>query len=682
MSNRVEAVTDEEGNGKVEAAVVDDERKKQKQPSWLRRGGSSGQIKSFAALSSSLLPAFGAGIDGNYPAIKKYVIAPYDPRYRNRPLVSWISLCCQCLDVLPVALISILGNRWWQMFLMVLVFYSAWASPFELAFQQVGSGSLIIFDLVVDVFFAIDIVISFFVAYFNSSTYLLVDDRRKIAKRYLTRPWFVMDVASTVPFQIIYRVLTGKRNGGTVFGIVNLLRLWRLRRASKLFARLEKDIRFSYFWTRYVKLICVTLFAVHSAACVYYWMAIHHRVKDHTWIGSLVPDFEERSIWLGYTYAMYWSITTLTTVGYGDLHAWNTGEKVFTIFLMLFNIGLTAYLIGNMTNLIVHAATRTFLMRDTIQKVSRFASKHRLSDGLREQMMAHLQLKFKTMELQQEEVIADLPKAIRSTIAQHLFQRTVEGTYLFKGVSKEFIVQLVSEMQAEYFPPKVDIIIENEIPTDLYIIVSGAVDVLTTKNGSEKFLSTLGPADVAGEIGVIFNIPQPFTVRSKRLSQVVRISHRHFMQIVQPYTEDGKIVFSNYIQFLKELSKDLIEEVPFVPELLKQMNEHEEPLEESQYLESSMPNDAGVEGPPAAAMGPASCDLAKRVTIHGHHPDATNKPERHAAGKLIILPDSMEELLKLAERTFEIAATRVVAADGAEIEEICTIREDDHLFIC
>lgn len=58
-------------------------------------------------------------------------------------------------------------------------------------------------------------------------------------------------------------------------------------------------------------------------------------------------------------------------------------------------------------------------------------------------MMSHLQLKFKTMELQQEEVIADLPKAIRSTIAQHLFQRTVEATYLFRGVSKEFIVQLV-----------------------------------------------------------------------------------------------------------------------------------------------------------------------------------------------------------------------------------------------
>lgn len=57
--------------------------------------------------------------------------------------------------------------------------------------------------------------------------------------------------------------------------------------------------------------------------------------------------------------------------------------------------------------------------------------------------MAHLQLKFKTVELQQDEVIADLPKAIRSSISQHLFQRTVETAYLFKGVSQDLIIQMV-----------------------------------------------------------------------------------------------------------------------------------------------------------------------------------------------------------------------------------------------
>jgi len=106
----------------------------------------------------------------------------------------------------------------------------------------------------------------------------------------------------------------------------------------------------------------VTLFAVHSAGCFYYWLAAHHKTSGNTWIGVQVKDFKHRSIWLGYTYSIYWSIVTLSTVGYGDLHAVNTGEKIFNMFYMLFNIGLTAYIIGNMTNLIVHAAVRTFAM--------------------------------------------------------------------------------------------------------------------------------------------------------------------------------------------------------------------------------------------------------------------------------------------------------------------------------
>ena len=59
-------------------------------------------------------------------------------------------------------------------------------------------------------------------------------------------------------------------------------------------------------------------------------------------------------------------------------------------------------------------------------------------------MMEHVTLKVKTAELQEEEVIEDLHKAIRSSIDQHLFRKTVESTYLFKGVSEDFIVQLVT----------------------------------------------------------------------------------------------------------------------------------------------------------------------------------------------------------------------------------------------
>jgi CRP-like cAMP-binding protein len=534
-------------------------------------------------------------------------------------------------------------------------------------------------DLVVDIFFAVDIIMTFFVAYLDKSTYLLVDDHKKIALRYVTKIWFVMDVASTLPFQYIYRAFTGKLHTSQAFGFLNLLRLWRLRRVSELFKRLEKDSFFSYFWTRLCKLICVTLFAVHLAGCVYYWLAAHHKNAENTWIGLEVTDFKHKSIWLGYIYSMYWSIVTLTTVGYGDLHAVNTEEKVFNMCYMFFNIGLTAYIIGNMTNLIVHSAVKTFYMRDAINEILRYASTNRLPEGLREQMLAHLQLKFKTAELQQEEVLDTLPKAIRSSIAEHLFRSTVEKAYLFKGVSEDLIIQLVSDMKAEYFPPKVEIILQNEIPTDFYILVSGSVEVLKYNNGVEQSLLKIGSADMAGEIGVMFNIPQPFTVRTKRLSQVIRISHHHFKQMVQPDNEDGKIIISNFSQYLNSLKKEVLDEIPFLTDMMASQNIEEIAINELQNNEASnSPEDVNVEG--TSETSSPLPKIPKRVIIHSYHPDE-NTSEGDGMRKLIHLPGSIEELFSLAEKKFGKRGSKILMEDSSEVEELNVLRDNDHLYI-
>lgn len=103
----------------------------------------------------------------------------------------------------------------------------------------------------------------------------------------------------------------------------------------------------------------MTLFVVHLAGCIFFLLAARYPDATHTWIGSSMADFHQESLWICYVTSMYWSITTLATVGYGDLHPVSSWEMTFDILYMLFNIGLSAYLIGNMTNLVVHGTSRT-----------------------------------------------------------------------------------------------------------------------------------------------------------------------------------------------------------------------------------------------------------------------------------------------------------------------------------
>lgn len=437
------------------------------------------------------------------------------------------------------------------MFLVILVIYSAWISPFDIAFLDKQNGALRIFDNIVNGFFAIDIILTFFVAYLDSQSYVIVDDHKKIALRYIST-WFIFDVSSTVPFRSLSLLCTDRKSE-IGFKVLSMLRLWRLRRVSSLFARLEKDIRFNYFWIRCTKLVSVTLFAVHCAGCFNYLIADRYPDPAKTWIGAVYPNFKNESIWNRYVTALYWSIVTLTTTGYGDFHAENSREMLFDICYMLFNLGLTAYLIGNMTNLVVHWTGHTRDFRDKVAAASEFAKRNQLPPQIKDQILSHICLDYKTDGLKHQDTLNNLPKAIRASISRHLFYPIVQNVQLFRGVSHECLFQLVSEMEAEYFPPKEVVILQNEIPTNLYILVTGSVDIIAPKDGQNQIIGRAVSGEMFGETGVLYNTPQPFTYQTTEISQILRMDGTALLRIIHTNTQDGFIIMNNFYMKLKGL---------------------------------------------------------------------------------------------------------------------------------
>ncbi|KAI6705856.1 hypothetical protein NL676_008818 [Syzygium grande] len=657
--------------------------------------------------SSDLLPSLGARINQT-TKLRKYIISPYAPRYRA-----------------------------WEISLIVLVLYSAWICPFEFAFLTYKIDALFIVDNIVNGFFAIDIVLTFFVAYLDSQSYLLVDDPKKIALRYLST-WFIFDVCSTAPFQSISLLFT-KHSSGLGLKALNMLRLWRLRRVSALFSRLEKDIRFDYFWTRCIKLISVTFFAVHCAGCFNYLIAERYPNPKKTWIGAVNPEFKTESLRDRYVASIYWSITTLTTTGYGDLHAENPREMLFDIFYMLFNLGLTSYIIGNMTNLIVQwtSRTRNFVL------FFEFANRGDC---------------FFAIEGIQSEQLPNLLHEISS----------LRSAYLFKGVSHDFLFQLVSEIEAEYFPPKEDVILENEAPTVLYILVSGTADLISSIEGHDQVLGKAVTGDVFGEIGVLCYRPQPFSVRTTEVSQILRLTSTSLVNIMQVNKEDGHVIMNNLSTKLKGSEnlrfarprddgpihgewldrrqpegafvyskyEDNRQEDSIIPEtqesnLIKPVSTNivkpkswDPSIDDilvSSYEDIKIPEEHRINftGPETGmntidaqykhgsigepklvrfesrklprvpepnkerilSNGVVKQSTKKRVTIHMPVPKYGSSSLRQPA-KLIVLPDSMEDLLKVAGEKFgcDHRSAKLVNAENAEIDDIEVIRDHDHLF--
>ncbi|XP_059297144.1 potassium channel AKT2/3-like isoform X1 [Lycium ferocissimum] len=446
--------------------------------------------------------------------------------------------------------------RCWETLMVVLVAYCAWVCPFEIAFMNTNpTKKLYIADNIVNLFFAADIILTFSVAYIDPTSQLLVRDRRKIATRYLST-WFLMDVASTIPFDVLAMLFTGKHQVGISYSVLGMLRFWRLRKVKQFFTRLEKDMRFSYFWIRCARLLFVTLFSVHCAGCLYYLLADRYPQQGNTWLGSVNPKFRETSLWIRYISAIYWSITTMTTVGYGDLHAVNTMEMIFIIFYMLFNLGLTAYIIGNMTNLVVEGTRRTMEFRNSIESASNFVCRNRLPPRLKEQILAYMCLRFRAESLNQQQLIEQLPKTICKSIRHHLFLPTVEKVYLFKGVSREILLHLVADMKAEYIPPREDVIMQNESPDEVYVIVSGEVEMIDSEMENEQIVWTLRCGDMFGEVGAFCCRPQSYTYRTRTLSQLLKIRTTSLIDAIKSRQDDNVTMMKNFLQHHKKL-KDL-----------------------------------------------------------------------------------------------------------------------------
>ncbi|PIN13562.1 K+-channel ERG [Handroanthus impetiginosus] len=489
---------------------------------------SSRGAKSSKSFTSGILPPLGA--HNRKIKLRPFIVSPFDSRY--------------------IA---------WQTFLVILVFYTAWVSPFEFGFIRRPRGLLTITDNIVNGFFAIDIVLTFFAAYLDKSSYLLIDSPKLIALRY-AKTWLVFDVISTIPSELVRKILPSHIES---YGYFSMLRLWRIRRVSAMFQRLEKDRNYNYIMVRVAKLACVTLFSVHCGACIFYLLADRYKDPSKTWMALSDENFHEEPLWDKYITSIYWSIVTCTMIGYGDLHPVNTGEMVFDIIYILYNLGLASYIIGNMTNLIVEATSRTRKFRETIHAASSFAKRNRLPPRLRDQMIAHMSLKYRTDSegLQQQETLDALPKAIRSSISHFLFYSLIDKVYLFHGVSNDLLFQLVSEMRPEYFPPREDIILQNEAPTDLYILVNGAVDLISHRSGAERVVGDLKAGDVCGEVGVLCYRPQVFTVRTKRLSQLLRLNRTALLSILQANVGDGTIIMNNLLEHLKEQKDPVMQEI-------------------------------------------------------------------------------------------------------------------------
>ncbi|OMO65583.1 hypothetical protein COLO4_31119 [Corchorus olitorius] len=251
----------------------------------------------------------------------------------------------------------------------------------------------------------------------------------------------------------------------------------------------------------------------------------------------------------------------MATVGYGDIHAVNIREMIFVMIYVSFDMILGAYLIGNMTALIVKGS-KTEKFRDKMADIIKYMNRNRLGRDIRDQIKGHLRLQYES-SYTEAAVLQDIPISIRAKISQSLYMPYIENIPLFRGCSLEFINQIVIRLHEEFFLPGEVIMEQGNVVDQIYFVCHGVLEeVAIGEDGSEETISLLQPNSSFGDISILCNIPQPYTVRVCELCRLLRLDKQSFSNILEIYFYDGRKVLNNLLEGkesnrVKQLESDI-----------------------------------------------------------------------------------------------------------------------------
>lgn len=326
--------------------------------------------------------------------------------------------------------------------------------------------------------------------------------------------FFVTDVIAVLPLDVLYllAVYNGccqQTNWIRIFWVFRLLRLFQVRRISsqpfdKYFDRAD-TISISFRTRRLLKLLGISILAIHLMACAWFTAAdllsqsvalLPEDSCPKALAGNRLSWFVHkhgRAIYLSagelYLISCYFVITSVSTVGLGDLTATNALEMVLDMLFIFAGDAIFGTIIGAVSSNVFATYELSSKQLDNINVVNIYLQEKGISQRLRARITSYQN---RLIETEDAQALLDLlPVYLKREVTYAMYGSMLNEVTFFVGCNHSFLRSLSVYLRPLFVLRGETIIHSGDVSNEMYFLLQGTISVAKAKR-IDEFTNSAG----------------------------------------------------------------------------------------------------------------------------------------------------------------------------------------------
>jgi CRP-like cAMP-binding protein len=433
-------------------------------------------------------------------------------------------------------------NQWFKMSVihLLLIIYSVFAIPIQIAFNYTMTKYVLYLE-----FFILIESFAFFLITFRY-TILVKAEKKMEYKDFITlyyKNYLIEDIIAFSPFNLLFPAINIENPKGIII-ILRMLRLLCVTRIPSLMQKIEIYIRGIDNIFGPLKAIFFLVMLMNWCSCLWYYL-VSLETAEYTWM-DLVDIRNSQYVSIKLVASIYYVMNFATGTGYSDSYPCTLIEIFLTLLFILFGNIIFAVAFGLIASLVLCINSHIRLLLENLKKVLEVLKKSEVPNNIISRLEAYYifndSIKSSFGHLDCKVLYNHLPKNIVNKITYECNRHILKKMPFFgENDFVEMIEKISLHMVPKIYLPNDYIIYKNDVGEEMYFIIIGSVDILSSDNNN-KVIKTLCKGDYFGEVALIHDSKRMCSVVANSLSLLYLLMKQDFQDIIKDYPKAIEIL--------------------------------------------------------------------------------------------------------------------------------------------